>query len=152
MASGNLGAVQGHEAGFVVVEDSRTILIPERNGNGLAFGLLNMIADDRVGVAFVRPNAEELLRVTGHVELIDDADVCERLQVRGKPAILAIRVHVERAFFHCARSLRRAGLWTPEGWPSPMRISFGKILARALEQKELEAPLDAMIEGYNSNI
>lgn len=143
---------KGDDGGFVVVEDSRTILIPERSGNGLALGLQNMIADDRVGVTFLRPNAEELLRITGRVELIDDAEICRRMEYRGKPAILVMRVRVERAFFHCARSLRRAGLWKPETWPDPLRISFGKILAAALQQKELEAQLDGMVEEYNNNL
>jgi uncharacterized protein len=118
---------KGDEPGFVHMEDERTLLIPDRPGNFLAFGLENLIANPAIALIFLVPATGETLRVTGRGEIIDDADVCERLSARGKAAKLVIRVHVERAFFHCARSILRANLWQPDSWPPASRISFGKV-------------------------
>ena len=39
---------KGDDPGFIRVEDPRTLLIPERVGNNLAFGLSNMITNGKV--------------------------------------------------------------------------------------------------------
>lgn len=36
----------------------------------------------------------------------------------GKTPALAIAVHVEEAFFHCAKCVIRSHPWQPERWPS----------------------------------
>jgi predicted pyridoxine 5'-phosphate oxidase superfamily flavin-nucleotide-binding protein len=41
---------KGDAPGFVVVEDERTILIPERPGNKLAYGFRNLLANPRIGL------------------------------------------------------------------------------------------------------
>ena len=43
---------KGDEPGFVVAENSRTLLIPERPGNGLAFGLQNILSNGDIGLLF----------------------------------------------------------------------------------------------------
>lgn len=137
---------KGGDPGFVEVVDDRTLLIPERRGNQLLLGLGNILADPRVGLAFLRPATDEVLRVSGRATLIDDADICARLSARGEPAVLAIRVAIDRAAFHCVRSARRAGLWAPETWDPPSRISFGKIYADALGRPEIEVELNRLAE------
>jgi PPOX class probable FMN-dependent enzyme len=143
---------KGDHPGFVEVIDDRTLLIPERSGNQLALGLGNIIANPRVGLAFLRPATDEVLRVSGRATLIDDADVCERLSARGKPAVLAIRVAVDRAAFHCVRSARRAGLWQPETWDTPGKISFGKIYAEALGMPDIREAFDRMAEEHDQHL
>ena len=44
---------KGDEPGFIRVKDSRTLLMPERAGNNLAFGLQNIIANGQVGLIFL---------------------------------------------------------------------------------------------------
>src|SRR3989338_1199276 len=50
---GRHGAVEvspnGDAPGFIRVEDPRTLLIPERAGNNLAFGLTNILATGKIG-------------------------------------------------------------------------------------------------------
>ena len=41
---------KGDEPGFIRVEDPSTLLIPERAGNNLAFGLLNILATAKIGL------------------------------------------------------------------------------------------------------
>lgn len=143
---------KGDHAGFVEVIDDQTLLIPERKGNQLALGLGNILADPRVGIAMIRPATDEVLRISGRATLIDDADICERLSTRGQPAVLAIRVEIDRAAFHCVRSARRAGLWQPESWDAPTKISFGKIYAEALEMPDIVEAFDKMAEEHDREL
>lgn len=143
---------KGDHPGFVEQVDDRTLLIPERSGNHLCIGLQNILRDPRVGLMLVRPATDEVLRVSGRATLHDDTDLCERLSAGGKPAVLVIRVAVERAAFHCVRSARRARLWEPESWDAPTRISFGRIYAEALGQPELQEPFDAMAQESDSKL
>ena len=120
---------KGDEPGFVRLEDDRTLLMPERVGNNLAFGLQNIIATGSIGLIFTLPGTAETFRVNGRASLHDDADLLANLGSAERPALLAIRIAVERAYFHCARSMTRAKLWQPESWGQPMKVSFGKIIA-----------------------
>ena len=57
---------KGDEPGFIRVEDSRTLLIPERVGNNLAFGLSNILATGKIGlIALVEMALFLLLLVIG---------------------------------------------------------------------------------------
>jgi uncharacterized protein len=145
---------KGDEPGFVVVEDERTLLVPDRRGNKLVMGLQNVLANPRVGLLFFVPGTNETLRVNGRAELTADPAVCARLAVRGQPAQLAIRVTVDECFFHCGKAFLRAGLWEPETWPADVRVSFGKMLAPKFGGGEaLEKQIDAAIEDdYRTNL
>jgi PPOX class probable FMN-dependent enzyme len=145
---------KGDEHGLVHVEDERTILLPERAGNHLAFGLQNIIETGRIGMIFLRPRTRETLRLSGRAEIFDDADLLATLGRPGRPALLAIRIHIERCYFHCARSVIRSHLWEPEHWPEAKQISFGKIFAARNGGDEDQATkIDAFVEkGYTSNL
>jgi PPOX class probable FMN-dependent enzyme len=139
---------KGDEPGFIRVEDPRTLLIPERAGNNLAFGFNNILATGQIGLIALVPATGETLRVSGTAELRDDADLVASLSSLGKPALLATRVHIKHCYFHCARSVVRAKLWDPRSWPAPGRVSFGKIIApRVGAGPELVAQIDANVEG-----
>ena len=139
---------KGDEPGFIRVEDSRTLLIPERVGNNLAYGLSNIIATGQIGLIALVPATGETLRVSGTAEVFDDVELVKSLSSLGKPALLATRVHIKHCYFHCARSIVRANLWKPEKWPTPGRISFGKIIApRIGASEEVAAQIDAGVAG-----
>jgi PPOX class probable FMN-dependent enzyme len=139
---------KGDEPGFIRVEDPRTLLIPERVGNNLAFGLSNILATGQIGLIALVPATGETLRVSGTAEIFDDADLVASLSSLGKPALLATRIHVKHCYFHCARSVVRAKLWDPTAWPVPSRVSFGKIIApRVGGDAAMAAQIDAGVEG-----
>ena len=103
-AEGNEDASpKGDGPGFVMIEDARTLLIPERKGNRLMFSLRNILANPQVGIIFLVPGTDETFRVNGTAELTADPDLLVRLSARGAPALLAIRVTVRECFFHCAK-------------------------------------------------
>lgn len=139
---------KGDEPGFIRVEDPKTLLIPERVGNNLAFGLSNIIATGKIGLIALVPATGETLRVSGTAEVFDDPELVQSLSSLGKPALLATRVHVTHCYFHCARSIVRANLWKPEKWPAPGRVSFGKIIApRIGKGEDVAEQIDASVAG-----
>lgn len=142
---------KGDLPGFVTC-DAKTLLIPERSGNQLKMGLRNIIANGRIALIFLCPPTGDAVRVSGRATLHDDADLLKTMAVQGKPALLAIKVEVERAFFHCPKAILRSNLWKPECWGDPMRISYGKIYAKALGQPNIEQAFDVMSEQHNSDL
>jgi hypothetical protein len=146
---------KGDDPGFVVIEDDRTLLIPDRPGNRLAYGLTNIVENPRVGVLFMIPGTTETFRVNGTAELRSDPELLTRLEARGKPAILAIRVTVEQAFFHCSKAFLRSKLWQIDTWPEKQKISFGSMLAKRIksEDENLAAMIDASVEeNYRTDL
>jgi len=139
---------KGDAPGFVAVEDEKTLIIPDRKGNKLLYGLENILENPHVGVLFLVPGTEETLRVNGCAELTEDPEVLARLAARGQDALLAIRVGVDECFFHCAKAFRRSSLWKPASW-SPIRVSFGAQFASKIGRgadAELIDKVDAGIE------
>lgn len=145
---------KGDGPGFITVLDPKTIVIPDRPGNKLAFGHRNIIQNPQVGVLFMLPGTPETLRINGKAELSADPELLERLAARGKPAVLAIRVSVEECFFHCGKAFIRSGLWKPDTWGERHRVSFGEMFAaRQGGDRELAENVDSMIEqDYRDNL
>jgi len=145
---------KGDEAGFVAVENPNTLLIPDRKGNRLIFSLQNILANPKIAAIFMVPGTEETLRVQGHALLTSDPKILKRLSARGQPPLLAIRLTVERCYFHCAKAFKRSRLWRPESWPPRQRVSFGKQLAPRLGGgDELAKQIDDLVEAdYKENL
>ncbi len=108
---------RGDAPGFVAVLDEKTLAIPERPGNRRLDSLLNVLETGAIGLLFLVPGFEETLRVNGRASVVRDADVLERTAARGKPPAVAIGVGVEECFLHCAKALKRSGLWEAGRWP-----------------------------------
>ena len=146
---------KGDAPGFVHVLDDKTLVIPDRPGNRLAYGHLNILSNAQVGLLFILPGTSETLRVNGTAELDASPELLEKLAARGKPAVLGIRVTVEECFFHCAKAFIRSALWQKDAWPKePYRVSFGDMFAerRQLDQETARA-IDQSIEAdYETNL
>jgi PPOX class probable FMN-dependent enzyme len=155
-ADGHLDASpKGDSPGFVRLEDERTIVIPDRPGNKLAYGLTNIVANPRVGLIFVIPGTTETLRINGTAELRNDPELLEALAARGKPAVLAIRVTIEECFFHCSKAFIRSSLWKHDTWPEKQKISFGSMLAKRIEADDpslVKTIDDAVAEDARTNL
>jgi PPOX class probable FMN-dependent enzyme len=121
---------RGDPAGFVVVQDERTLLIPDRRGNNRADSLSNLIADPRIALLFLIPGVGETLRVNGRAEISIDPVLLERFPAQGKLPRSVIVVHVERVYFQCPKALVRSDLWNPEKHVERRSLpSSGTILA-----------------------
>lgn len=154
-ANGQIDASpKGDGPGFVRVQDERTLIIPDRPGNKLAYGHINVLQNPEVGVIFCRPATNETLRVNGTAELTADPALLASLEAFGKPAVLAIRVTVRESFFHCGKAFIRSKLWQPEQWPERNRVSFGRLYAKKSGAgDDVAQAIDAQVEDdYKNNL
>jgi PPOX class probable FMN-dependent enzyme len=104
---------RGDPPGFVSVLDDRTLLVPDRPGNNRADSFGNVLSAPGVGIIFFVPGIDETLRVNGRAELVKENEALAGLEVQGRAPRTGLTIHVEEAFFHCAKALRRARLWDP---------------------------------------
>ena len=121
---------KGDDPGFVIVEDRKTLLIPDRKGNKLLFGLLNILANPQVGLLFIVPPNTETLRVNGTAELTVDPQLLERLAARGKPAEIVIRLTVQQCFSIAPRPSSARGYGSMRVGPPGRRSPSANIWRR----------------------
>lgn len=149
---------KGDAPGFVWIADNKTVVIPDRPGNKLAFGFENLLECPQLSVIFIRPGIRESLRINGTGKITRDPEILERFSVNGKPAVLCTVVTIEECFFHCGKALIRSKLWQPEHWAEPRRISFGKQFAPILTKEQGESAnvareIDKSVEDdYENNL
>ena len=130
---------RGDPAGFVVVEDAQTLLLPERRGNNRVDSLRNLVEDPRIALLFLIPGVGETLRVNGRARITTDPALLARFCVHDKPPRCVVVVSVERVYFQCARAIQRSGLWQPPPADARARVpSPGRILD-ALTAGEVDA-------------
>jgi hypothetical protein len=106
---------------------------------------------------FLIPGTPETVRVNGRAELTRDPELLKQLAARGRPAILATRIHIEECFFHCAKAFLRSQLWKPETWGERVKISLGEMIAAKLAAgvpdpavaQEIEKAIE---EDYRTNL
>jgi PPOX class probable FMN-dependent enzyme len=102
---------RGDPPRLVVVEDEKTLLMPDRRGNNRLDSLRNIVADPRVALLFMVPGIGETLRVNGRATLRTDPMLLARFAMDGKAPTCVLRIAVETVFFQCARAIKRARLW-----------------------------------------
>lgn len=137
---------RGDAPGFVLALDEHHLVIPERPGNRRADTLRNILETGGIGLLFMIPGVEELLRVNGRACLVRDAPLLERLAVQGKRPLLAIGVEVEEAFLHCAKSIKRSQLWSPATWPERDRLpSMAQMIIDQVQPEDLTVE---QLDGY----
>ena len=145
---------KGDEPGFVKVDEDNNLLIPDRRGNRLIDGHLNILQNPEIGLIFVVPNTRETLRINGTAELIVDESLQQAMANVNHPAVLVTRVQVRECFFHCGKALIRSHLWQPESWPAKDRVSFGRqFVELSGADPSLAETIDANIElDYENNL
>lgn len=105
---------RGDLAGFVRIQDEKTLLLPDRRGNNRMDSLRNIVRDGRVGLLFLVPGSGTTLRINGRAKLSVDADLCASFAVEEKaPRSVAI-INIDSVYFQCARAIVRSDLWNPD--------------------------------------
>jgi PPOX class probable FMN-dependent enzyme len=136
---------RGDAPGFVAVEGSRTLLMPERPGNNRVDSFHNLMANPKVGLLFFVPGHPHSLRVNGTARLLTDAELRARFAVQGKPARAVLDVTAHQVFFHCGKSLIRSRLWEPAQWPDRTGLAgLGAALADQIKTIDT-ATAEAMV-------
>jgi len=136
---------RGDAPGFVAVEGSHTLLMPDRPGNNRVDSYRNLIPNPKVGLLFFVPGHPHSLRVNGTARLIIDAELRARFAVQGKPARAVLEVTAHQVFFHCGKSLIRSRLWETEHWPDRTGLAgLGAALADQIKSIDA-ASAEAMV-------
>ena len=102
---------RGDPAGFMQIEDEKTLLLPDRRGNNRLDSLKNILVDPRVALLFLIPGIGETLRVNGEAEISVDPALLARFTVEGNQPRTVLRIHVHSVFFQCSRAIVRSRLW-----------------------------------------
>ena len=104
---------RGDPAGFVAVEDDKTVLIPDRRGNNRVDSLRNIIGNPHVALLFLVPGVGETLRVNGRAIISTAPALLERFSMDGRLPRSVLVVRVDTVFFQCSRAIWRSKLWDP---------------------------------------
>jgi len=104
---------RGDPCGFVKILDEKTLLIPDRPGNNRLDTLSNITTNPKVGLLFIVPGFDDTMRVNGEAQLTRDPALLAMMTVQDRTPTLAIAVHVDEVFLHCAKAFRRSKLWDP---------------------------------------
>lgn len=105
---------KGDPAGFVKLVDNKTLAIPDRPGNHLFMSFRNILETGRIGLVFLVPNRNEVVRVNGTAQVARDGALRESMAIKGRVPEFAVVVRVEEAFYHCGKAIIRSGLWSPD--------------------------------------
>ncbi len=125
---------KGDPAGRLVhVIDDRTIAIAERPGNRRVDGYRNVLQNPHVGLIFLIPGRGDTLRINGRARLVREAPFFDDMVVKGHRPVLALVVHIEEIFFHCAKAFLRSGLWKPETWDPEAAVPRRAVIAKEIE-------------------
>ena len=107
---------RGGAPGFVKVLDEKRLAFPDRPGNRRTDSMLNIIENPQVGMIFVIPGQDEVLRINGRAVITHHEEFIASIRWDGKTTGLAVVVEVEECFVHCPKAFKQAGLWQAEQW------------------------------------
>lgn len=105
---------KGDPPGFCKVIDAQTLAVPDRPGNHRFDGFQNILETGRIGLVFLIPNRNEVVRVNGSAQVVRDQELRETMAIKNRVPEFAILVRVEEAFYHCGKAVIRSALWAPE--------------------------------------
>jgi len=137
------------------VLDSRTLAIPDWQGNRRVDSLRNIIQTGRIDLLFMTPGLGETLRINGRACVIRDAAVLAPMSKHGKQPPVGIGVEVEECFFQCAKALIRSKLWEWTAEQSdPPSFDFAEILVdqTRIEGLEVEPLREQIEESYKNRL
>ncbi|VEU43585.1 unnamed protein product [Pseudo-nitzschia multistriata] len=156
---------KGDKPGFVTVRQNHetkkhTLIIPDRPGNRLLFGLQNILGQResgtdhetaKVSILFEVPGTGSTLRCGGSAWLSTDPALIRKHVARGCPPKVVILVDVDHAFFHCSKAYMRSKVWDPKSWPSkPLNVTFGRYFAK--KGSLLASKIDSDVDKHYQQI
>lgn len=122
---------RGDAAGFVRVLDERRFIFPERLGNRRLDSMQNLLTNPEVGLLFIIPGVEMVLRVNGRAWLTKDEELLATMQLNGRSPVAAVGVEVQECFVHCSRALKLSKIWESETWIPEQEQPDGMDMFRA---------------------
>lgn len=121
---------KGGPPGFVRVLDDHHVGIPDLSGNNRLDSLQNLVGNAGIGLLFLVPGFGETLRVNGRATISTDPSVRAACPVgEVEPRVVVVGA-VDEAHLHCAKALRRSGLWEPARWPDLAELPSAACMLR----------------------
>ncbi|MEM9785442.1 MAG: pyridoxamine 5'-phosphate oxidase family protein [Pseudomonadota bacterium] len=149
---------RGDPCGFVQVLDDKTLLIPDRPGNNRLDTQSNILANPAVGILFMIPGFDEMLRVNGIAQITRDPDLLSLAVVNGRTPTTAIVVTIEELFIHCAKAFRRSKLWDPRQYqdrgemPSLIKIVLDQTTGAPDDPEEMRKLDEGLETSYRTTM
>ncbi len=146
---------RGGVPGFVQVsEDGANLHLPDRPGNNRLDTIRNLLSGSgQIGLMFMIPGFDDVLRVNGVAVARTEPDLLARFEEFGKTPRLVLDVTVQEAFLHCPKAIMRARLWEPEAQVE--RSTLPTLTEMVVDQLKLEPPpvTEAQIlESYKTQL
>jgi predicted pyridoxine 5'-phosphate oxidase superfamily flavin-nucleotide-binding protein len=131
---------KGGVPGFVKAPDSKTIIFPSYNGNGMFLSMGNIMTSQKVGLLFIDFETPHRVRVHGLASIEKD----DRKLAEFAGAELLVRVAVTETFINCPRYVHKyqrieTSKYAPEaGCPAPPAPQWKRIdaIQNALPERE----------------
>jgi len=146
--SGTDASPRGGPPGFVTVLDETHIAFGDLAGNNRLDSYANLIAHPEVGTIFFVPGVDETLRINGRAQVTTDPSVLARTEIDGRVPKVAVVIEVAECYIHCAKAIRRSGVWQPDTWmsdderPSAARVIVDQF-SLDIDPAKIEASLEA---------
>lgn len=152
-AAGKLdSSPKGDPAGFVKVVDEKTLAIPDRPGNHRFDSFQNILQTGRIGIVFLVPNRNEVVRVNGSAKIVRDADLRESMTINGRIPAFAIVVRVEEAFYLCGKAIIRSKLWKPDQAAATDGLpTYGEALFDQSRSGQTQEEIEARLKHNDEN-
>jgi len=120
---------RGGKAGFVKILDDQHLLIPDFPGNNRIDTLKNILHNPHIGLLFLIPGIQEVVRLRGSASIHDDDSLLTLCSESGKKPTVIIKINLDEIFFHCPKALHTAKLWEPDTFkPRGILPSLGEIV------------------------
>lgn len=143
---------RGDPAGFVKILDTKTLAIPDRPGNYRFDSFTNILESGRIGLVFLVPNRNEVVRVNGTARIVRDEDIRQAMAIKDRVPDFAILVHVEEAFYHCGKAIIRSRLWHPdEAQPTDGLPTYAEALTDQGNLADLGEDLEERFKNNDEN-
>jgi len=124
--SGTDGSPRGDDGPVVQIQDPKTLLLPDWQGNNRMDSLRNIVEDGRVSLMFMIAGQTNVIRLNGSATLSLDETLINRFEQGAKHPRSIVVIDVDEVYSQCARAVMRAGLWdTP---PDVQLPTMGDIL------------------------
>src|SRR3954452_8736882 len=101
---------RGDPAGFIAVENEKTLLVPDRRGNNRIDSMRNILTNPHVALLFLIPGCGETLRVNGRAHISTAPTLLERFIMGDKLPRSVIVIEVDPVFFQCSKAIMRSKL------------------------------------------
>ncbi|MBE4909155.1 pyridoxamine 5'-phosphate oxidase family protein [Bacillus luteolus] len=123
----------------IQILNNKQLVIPDRPGNRRVDSIINILSNPHIGLLFLIPGLEEVLRINGRATIIKKPELLNNMSLNGKPPLLGIGVDIEECFIHCSRALKKSKVWNTDSWPNTEDLpSWLDIFHAALEHNGVE--------------